>query len=245
MDEETPRSERPKRSRRSRPRVPELPPAPAVLEPEPRRRLRRSLEERMLGGVCGGLGRYLGVDPTLVRIAFVLGSFAGGAGIVAYLAALLLVPAESLESLHEPPSPPPPRRRADRNESLFLGLLLLGLGSFLILSQPPFGYWGLVRLFNWGIIWPLALILFGVWFLGRRSRALDADFASTSLSLDRPRLLRSRSERLLAGVCGGLSEHFRIDVSIVRIIWVLLTVWSAGIGLIIYVALALIVPDEG
>jgi phage shock protein PspC (stress-responsive transcriptional regulator) len=51
----------------------------------------------MLGGVCAGIADYLGVDVTIVRIAFVVFSFFGATGIVAYLACLLLVPEEGTD----------------------------------------------------------------------------------------------------------------------------------------------------
>jgi phage shock protein C len=68
-------------------------PGPA---PQPAyRRLTRSRTDRMLGGVCGGLAKYLGVDPTLVRLGVVaLTIVSGGAGIVAYVAAWIIVPEE-------------------------------------------------------------------------------------------------------------------------------------------------------
>ncbi len=56
--------------------------------------LRRSYEDRMLGGVAGGLARYFGVDTMIVRIAFVVLTVFGGAGIPLYLAGLLLIPDE-------------------------------------------------------------------------------------------------------------------------------------------------------
>jgi phage shock protein PspC (stress-responsive transcriptional regulator) len=56
--------------------------------------LRRPREGRMLAGVAEGLARYLGVDTTIVRIAFVVLTIAGGAGIPLYLAGLLLIPDE-------------------------------------------------------------------------------------------------------------------------------------------------------
>jgi phage shock protein PspC (stress-responsive transcriptional regulator) len=56
--------------------------------------IRRSYTDRMLGGVAGGLARYLGVDPMIVRIAFVVLTVFGGAGIPLYLAGLLLIPDE-------------------------------------------------------------------------------------------------------------------------------------------------------
>jgi phage shock protein C len=58
------------------------------------RLLRRTRDDRVIGGVCGGLGRYLGIDPVLMRIAFVILAFAGGGGILVYLVAWVLIPVE-------------------------------------------------------------------------------------------------------------------------------------------------------
>jgi phage shock protein PspC (stress-responsive transcriptional regulator) len=48
----------------------------------------------VIAGVAGGLGRYFSIDPVVVRIAFIVGTFFGGAGVIAYLAAWLLVPSD-------------------------------------------------------------------------------------------------------------------------------------------------------
>ena len=56
--------------------------------------LRRPYAGRMLGGVAEGLARYFSVDATIVRIAFVVLTIVGGAGIPLYLAGLLLIPDE-------------------------------------------------------------------------------------------------------------------------------------------------------
>lgn len=56
------------------------------------KRLYRSGKERILGGVCGGLGEYFDVDPTIVRLLWILFIFAFGTGILAYLVAWLIVP---------------------------------------------------------------------------------------------------------------------------------------------------------
>ena len=58
------------------------------------RRLYRSLRQRMIGGVCGGLGEYLAIDPTLIRVLFVLAAVFGGHGLLLYLILLILVPIE-------------------------------------------------------------------------------------------------------------------------------------------------------
>jgi phage shock protein C len=66
----------------------------AAQQPQPPyRRLRRSQVDRKIGGVCGGVGEYFGVDPTLVRVAFlVLTVLTGGTFLLAYLLAFLVVP---------------------------------------------------------------------------------------------------------------------------------------------------------
>jgi phage shock protein PspC (stress-responsive transcriptional regulator) len=58
------------------------------------KKLYRSRTERMLGGVCGGLGEYLNLDPTLVRLAFVAATLLGGPGVVAYVVLWIITPEE-------------------------------------------------------------------------------------------------------------------------------------------------------
>jgi len=59
---------------------------------EKMKRLYRSGKERVLGGVCGGVGEYFNIDPTIVRLLWILLIFAFGAGILFYLIAWLIVP---------------------------------------------------------------------------------------------------------------------------------------------------------
>ena len=47
---------------------------------------------RMICGVCGGIGEYLGIDPTVIRLLWVVFSFMGGAGLLAYIVAAIIVP---------------------------------------------------------------------------------------------------------------------------------------------------------
>lgn len=49
---------------------------------------------RMICGVCGGIGEYLGIDATVVRLLWVLFGFMGGSGILAYIVAAVIMPAE-------------------------------------------------------------------------------------------------------------------------------------------------------
>jgi len=62
------------------------------------RQLYRSRDNRMIGGICAGLGEYFNIDPTLIRLAFVFFSLIGFAGamLIAYLVMLMVVPEEPL-----------------------------------------------------------------------------------------------------------------------------------------------------
>ncbi len=58
------------------------------------KRLHRAREGRVVAGVCAGLAVYFGVDPTLVRLAFVLVTLFGGLGVLFYLCAWIVIPEE-------------------------------------------------------------------------------------------------------------------------------------------------------
>jgi phage shock protein C len=61
---------------------------------DPTRKLYRSKSNRQLAGVCGGLAQYFNIDPTLVRVLFILLAVLGGSGLVLYLAMWIIVPKE-------------------------------------------------------------------------------------------------------------------------------------------------------
>jgi phage shock protein C len=64
------------------------------------------------------------------------------------------------------------------------------------------------------------------------------------MSMNAHHLYRSRDDRILAGVAGGLADLWDADPSLVRIVWALLVILTGGIALVIYIVMALVVPDE-
>ena len=70
-------------------------------------RLYRSRDDRMIGGVAAGLGEFLGIDPTIIRLLFVVIAFAGGGGIIAYIVMMLVVPEKPLAGEVEVIEPKP------------------------------------------------------------------------------------------------------------------------------------------
>ena len=58
-------------------------------------------------------------------------------------------------------------------------------------------------------------------------------------------LVRSRDGRKLAGVCAGLADYFGVDVTLVRVIWAVVSVLTSGLGVLAYLVAWAIIPDEG
>jgi phage shock protein PspC (stress-responsive transcriptional regulator) len=127
------------------------PPPPSAAEaptqplgPEPRRLL-RSRSNRVLGGVCGGLGRYFNVDPILFRIGAIALALIGGAGVLLYLAALVLIPNEAADAAAQPPA-------EGRNRTLTIVVVVL----VLLVAWPFLLGGGLIAA---GILFPLAFLV--------------------------------------------------------------------------------------
>lgn len=146
-------------------------------------RLYRSQTDRIIGGVCGGLGEYLRIDTTVIRLLFVLLALGSGVGLMVYLVMWLVVPAEGTvsnqDTLHENAGEIAARTRTfgadlkrslrnpDRQTGLFIGAGLVSLGFIFLckaLGLP------LLRSFNLGVWWPVILIVLGVLVVLRRSR---------------------------------------------------------------------------
>src|SRR4051795_11369851 len=120
------------------------------------RRLVRSRDDRWIAGVCGGLGRYFGLDPVIVRLAAVALTFAGGAGIIAYAGAWLLVPEEGSDS--------PLLKGSANNRKLatIAGIALVAIGGIGILDTLNF--W-----FDGDLFWALLAIGAGGFLLLRNT----------------------------------------------------------------------------
>lgn len=129
--------------------------------------LTRSSSDKMIGGVCGGLAAYLGIDSTIVRVGFVLLGLASGIGVPLYLILVLVIPQESnagapmskvvqdnLDGLGEMFESTAERIRDNPNGRNVTAFILIGLGIYFLLAQ--FGWIG------GEFLWPLLLVIVGV-----------------------------------------------------------------------------------
>ena len=136
------------------------------------RRLERSRSDRMLAGVSGGLARYFDMHPAFFRVGFVVLTLIGGAGIIIYLAAALIIPDEgradsvAAEILNE---------RHDRVWPL-IGLGLVAVAAFVLLSRVTFWPHG-------DAAWLLLLLAGGVilWLTRREPRPAPAPMPAVTL----------------------------------------------------------------
>ena len=118
------------------------------------RRLERSSSDRMLAGVCGGLGRYFELNSTVFRVGFVVLTLLGGAGVLVYLAAALVMPDEGRKrSLAE-------QVLAERKERPWplIGLAIVGVALIVLLSRaalrPAAGAgWVFVLVIGLAVLW--------------------------------------------------------------------------------------------
>jgi phage shock protein PspC (stress-responsive transcriptional regulator) len=126
----------------------------SLMNDQPRKRLLRSTDDRVLAGVAGGIANYLDVDPTLVRVGFVAAALFGGLGIAAYLVLAVVTPNDDGSG-----SPAPGQRPS-------AWLVVLAVLAVLIVLPGPFwgafGWWG----GGWwwgGSLWLVLLIGGAVW----------------------------------------------------------------------------------
>ena len=147
-------------------------------------RLVRSRTDRMVGGVCGGLARYLGVDATLVRLVFVLIAVAPGPGVLVYLVLWIVMPAEDRpagatveqniqanaeeiadRARHIGSDIRTAAREPNPKAAMFFGLALIGMGLVVLLQNLgiPWLWW-----FKSDILWPVMLILVGLLLIWSR-----------------------------------------------------------------------------
>ena len=139
------------------------------------KKLYRSVTDKMLGGVCGGLAEYFDIDPVIVRLIFVLAVIFGGSGILAYIILWIIIPQKPyfitpFNQTQANPSGENPEEekksennqfnmnvkfeKSSSNKSIYAGAFLILLGGIFLLDN-------FVPHFHFGDFWPLILIGLG------------------------------------------------------------------------------------
>jgi phage shock protein PspC (stress-responsive transcriptional regulator) len=140
-------------------------------------RLYRSEKNKMIAGVAGGIGEFFGVDPSLIRLLFVIITLLGGSGILLYIVLWIILPTESdvkkgTTEEHIKANVEEIRNKAEKFASgvrdtrgssdnrAWWGLIIVIIGAFFLFSNL-----GFLGFLDWGRFWPLILIVFGIFLL--------------------------------------------------------------------------------
>jgi len=140
------------------------------------KKLFRSQTDEMVAGVCGGIAEYFDIDATIIRLAWVLLTIMGGAGIIAYIICLFVIPkkpiylasgddeyivgAKSLDGNYKEFSEEDFTKK--NSNSVTGGIALIIIGAIFLLRRY---IW-----FDMEIVWPLMLILGGVYVVYKKSK---------------------------------------------------------------------------
>lgn len=62
--------------------------------------------------------------------------------------------------------------------------------------------------------------------------------------MEEKRLVKSNGNRMICGVCGGIGEYFKIDPTVIRLLWAVLSFCGAGSGILVYIVAAVIMPES-
>lgn len=116
------------------------------------KKLYRSISQKVLAGVCGGLAEYFNIDVTIIRLAFVILTIMGGSGLIIYIIMSLVVPLDPSATPHHSPVHTKLKRKK------LLGLLAIGLGLIILTDNLVPEIW---QIFHSEIIFPLLIIALG------------------------------------------------------------------------------------
>jgi len=202
-------------------------------------RLYKSDKDKVFEGVCGGIGEYLNVDPVIIRLIWVVLVIFGGTGIMAYLIAMLIIPKAPLNHVEEVKVEA--NRHPETYSNRFWGILLVIAGILLLFGVvgPLAGLFAGLTIFMGHVLWPFLIIGLGLYLYFNRDEGDNAKPSRGSIFPPDKTLYKSRSDRKIAGVCGGIGQYFDIDSNIIRILWAVATLGSFGFGILAYAALAI------
>jgi phage shock protein PspC (stress-responsive transcriptional regulator) len=154
-----------------------------------RAKLYRSRTDQVIGGVCGGLGAYLEIDPALIRLFFILLTLGGGSGVIIYIMMWIMIPypdqgdVASAETIKAGADEIAARARTLGDDmrgaagggspraSLLIGAALVLLGV-VFLGQSLRIAW--LSWLDFDVLWPLMLIAGGVTLIWRRAKGVPS-----------------------------------------------------------------------
>ncbi|MFH0733394.1 MAG: PspC domain-containing protein [bacterium] len=191
-------------------------------------RLQKSNSNKIIFGVCGGLGEFFQLKANFIRIAFITTAIFTQWVFLLYLLLAVLIPKQKNADIE-----------INNSETVgsYFGLLIVFVVLFdFITSQfPSLSF--IFRIVDKDVIWGLYFLIAGFYLYSRANY-----FVQFNNIIPSTNLYKSRMNKIIGGVCSGLAEYLEFSRMSVRVVWLLLSILSFGMFFIIYVIMVFIIP---
>lgn len=202
----------------------------------PVKRLEKSRSNVIVSGLCSGIAKYTGTDPSIIRIAMILSLLIGIWSVVAYFVAAMLIPLEhthTVLSIEEKLS-----QKKINFRTVLAGLMMLSGFHFGLVSlgfSPPDRIFLLLDSF----LFPFIAIVAGLYYL-----SVKADDVENLTNVLPDKYYRSISNRRFMGVCGGFAKYMDVEATSIRIIFLIATMLTLGVFAMVYLLFAILTKME-
>jgi len=187
------------------------------------KKLFRSTKDRIFTGLCGGIAEYKSFDPYVIRFVLLFSLFITPFSFLGYFITSAFIPTNNNPEIDE--------CILKRNKRFIFGSLSIFIGIFFILKN--LGFWNDHSFF----IIPNELFISIVAIF---SGLLILLYSKNAKPLQLPKyFVRSSNNKKFLGVCGGFANYLLVDVKLVRILFIVLSILTLGLALLIYFYLAM------
>lgn len=150
------------------------------------KKLYRNSQDKIIAGVCSGLGDYLNIDPVIIRIIALGLFFLHGFGLLTYLIAWVIIPPDNigkdLNNSDQQPPQPQGKKHNSANSKIIIGIIMILFGALIALDKTFYFTHFVHQMFSltWDYFIPLALIIAGAFILLQGKKNSDDDHHNTT-----------------------------------------------------------------
>ena len=186
--------------------------------------LHKVKKNSLIAGVCTGLAAYFGIEPIIIRVMFIVSILLGWWSIALYVLAAILMPSEIRISGKSINDSSKANYISEVTGSIFILISLyfladniLGMNNLFLLGLPK------------SLALPFVMIISGLFILIK----ID-DLKLSKSGIRKNNLVRSKTDKRLFGVCGGLADYLNVESNNLRIMWIIFSFLTIGVGVVLY-----------
>lgn len=191
----------------------------------PKKKLSRSRTDILITGTCAGIAKYFKTDVSVIRVIAILSLLLGLWSVAAYFILSLVIPNEIFST--ELSNDEIKQQKKINYRTITGGLMMLS-GFYFGFSSLGFRIPTLQFILPSYYILPVLLLGLGIFLFTSGTKAVH-------INIPQEKYERSRNDRLLLGVCGGLGKYLEVDSYLIRILFVISTALTLGIFAIVYI----------